>query len=283
MAMRKAMFAGTWYPAEAHRCERQIQEFLLETPSSIAGAPPFVAGIVPHAGWHFSGAVACRVIELLARQTVPDVLFLFGMHLPAHANPRMMVDGSWETPFGDLPVAAQVADALRGRFSFRIETAQDFTPDNTLELQLPFVRYFFERIPIVPIGVPANPSAVEIGRAAVELANELGFAVKVIGSTDLTHYGANYGYMPQGPADAAVQWVREENDRRIVEAMVAMATGKVLDEAAMHLNACCAGAAAATISAAHTMGATQGRRVAYTTSYDKHPGDSLVGYVGIVY
>jgi hypothetical protein len=31
------------------------------------------------------------------------------------------------------------------------------------------------------------------------------------------------------------------------------------------------------------MGAGRARQVAYATSYDKSPGDSFVGYVGIVF
>jgi len=31
------------------------------------------------------------------------------------------------------------------------------------------------------------------------------------------------------------------------------------------------------------LGATEGRLLRYTTSYDVHPGDSIVGYAGIVY
>jgi len=44
-----------------------------------------------------------------------------------------------------------------------------------------------------------------------------------------------------------------------------------------------AGAAAAAIAAGREMGATRGETVAYATSYEKSPGNSFVGYVGIVF
>lgn len=283
MHSRTAMFTGSWYPSDASQCEHQIQEFLEETPAPPDSVPPFVGGIVPHAGWYFSGAVACRVIQLLSQKPAPDVLLVFGMHLRPGAPNYIMTDGSWETPFGEIPVASELAEALTEKFPFKVETTTDFTPDNTIELQLPFIKYFMEGVRIVPIGVPPNSASLAIGESAVSAAAEMGLSIKVLGSTDLTHYGANYGFSPHGTGEKAVRWVREENDRKIIAAMVDMDPERVLQEAASSLNACCAGAAATTLAAAKALGAEGGHIVSYTTSYDKSPGDSLVGYAGIVF
>jgi len=106
--------------------------------------------------------------------------------------------------------------------------------------------------------------------------------LRVVGSTDLTHYGPNYGYTGHGSGAQAVAWVREENDRRLIEAVLALAPGRVVDEGLRRGNACCAGAAAAAIQAAMGLGARQGQMLAYATSYDKSPGESFVGYAGIL-
>jgi len=277
------MFAGSWYPSHASKCEQQIQEFLEVPPEPIAKAPPFVGGIVPHAGWYFSGAIACRVIQLLSEGPAPDVLVVFGMHLRPGAPNHIMTTGAWQTPFGDIPIASELAEALARKFSFKVETTTDFTPDNTIELQLPFIKYFFGDVPIVPIGVPPDIASLAIGERAVSAAAGLGLSIKVLGSTDLTHYGANYGFSPHGTGDEAVRWVRDENDRKIIDSMIDMDPERVLQEASSRLNACCAGAVATTITAARSLGADRGHRVSYSTSYDKSPGDSLVGYVGIVF
>jgi AmmeMemoRadiSam system protein B len=80
-----------------------------------------------------------------------------------------------------------------------------------------------------------------------------------------------------------VQWVRNDNDRRAIAAMVDMDPERVIGEALAHQNACCAGAAAAAIAAGKATGASSAEKVAYATSYDKSPGANLVGYVGIVF
>ena len=64
--------------------------------------------------------------------------------------------------------------------------------------------------------------------------------------------------------------------------MLALKPEEVIIEAQASHNACCAGAAATAIEAAISLGANQADEIAYATSYDKSPGDSFVGYVGIV-
>jgi AmmeMemoRadiSam system protein B len=138
-------------------------------------------------------------------------------------------------------------------------------------------------VKIVPIGVSPVENSFEIGKAVVEIATSLGLEVKVIGSTDLTHYGFNYGFTPKGTGPAALKWVRHENDRKVIEAMLALEPVAVISEAQARQNACCAGAAATAIAASKQLGAEKAELIAYATSYDKSPGDSFVGYTGIVF
>ncbi len=282
MTVRRASFAGSWYPDIPEACEREIKQFLglkaLEIPSG-----PWVGGIVPHAGWYFSGAIACHVIQALKTGTPPDVFILFGMHLHPSSPNYIMMEGAWETPFGDLAIETELARRLTERFPFRMETAHNHTKDNTIELQLPFIKYFFPKAKIVPMGLPPKKTSLEIGKAAAEISSDLGICARVIGSTDLTHYGFDYGFIPEGTGTSAVKWVRNENDRRIIEAMLTMNPSGVIEEALTNQNACCSGAAAAAMAAGKALGAATATQTAYATSYDKRPGDSFVGYVGIVF
>ena len=283
MNVRPAMFSGSWYPAAASACERQIQGFLANLQVNTVSKSAFSAGIVPHAGWTFSGAIACNVIRLLTRGESPDLIWVFGMHLHPRSQARIMTSGAWETPFGNVEVEEQCSRQLAQRFSFEVETAEHFTPDNTIELQLPFIKYFFPDARIVPVGVPPSGDALNIGKAAVEISSETGRRIRIVGSTDLTHYGPNYGFSPKGTGAPAVQWVKEDNDRRIIDALLALDPQRVIEEALTRQNACCAGAAACAVAAGNALGTEKAELVAYATSYDKHPNDSLVGYAGIVF
>jgi hypothetical protein len=280
---RRAAFAGSWYPARASDCEREIKAFLAEGQGITPPQRKLVGGIVPHAGWYFSGSIACNVIHCLKSQDEADVIVVFGMHLHPDSPCYMMAEGAWETPFGEIAVEETLAAELAKTFAFTLETPDRFTQDNTIELQLPFVKYFFKNAKIVSMGVPPNTQSLKIGKAVAANAKQLGLTVRVIGSTDLTHYGRNYGFLSQGTGTKAVNWVRTQNDRRVIEAMLALDPERVIREALANQNACCAGAAATAIETAKCLGAEKADQIAYATSYDKSPGDSFVGYVGVVF
>lgn len=283
MSIRSAVFAGSWYPADAGACEKEIRAFLKEARGREVPIEQPAAGIVPHAGWYFSGSIACDVIHRLSSGDPADVVIIFGMHLRASDPCFIMARGSWETPFGVLDVDQDLAGKLTERFDFQVETSENFVQDNTIELQLPFVKYFHPQARIVPMGVPPVRASLEIGRAAARIAARTGKRLKIIGSTDLTHYGSNYGFTPKGSGPQALRWVRDENDRHVIDAMLALAPEKVIDEGLNRHNACCAGAAATAIAASRELGARRAHEVAYATSYDKSPGESFVGYVGVVF
>jgi AmmeMemoRadiSam system protein B len=284
MNVRKSVFSGSWYPARASECETMIRKFLAGTEARHTDAETHCCGgIVPHAGWYFSGEIACQVMHRLQEGRQPDIVIVFGMHLHHRDSACIMPVGAWETPFGDIPVAEDLARKLTNSFSFVIETPDNFQPDNTIELQLPFVKYFFPEARIVAIGIPPTETAIQMAEFIVDTSTDRGVSIMVVGSTDLTHYGPNYGFSPKGTGREALDWVTGENDRSVIARMLAMDPSGVIREARENGNACCAGAAAAAIAAGKKMGVQQAVELAYATSYDKSPGSSFVGYTGIVF
>ena len=158
-----------------------------------------------------------------------------------------------------------------------------YTNDNTVEIQMPLVKYYFPESRLLALRAPHSAEAIKIGWAAVEAAQEQGKTLAAFGSTDLTHYGPNYGFSPQGRGDRALKWVKEENDRGFIDLALAMDAAGMLDHAARHHSACSAGGAAAALAACQAMGAEKGLLADYYTSADIMPGESFVGYAGIVF
>lgn len=301
MIVKKAAFAGSWYPANANRCKEKIEYFLSENYGPVKGR--FAGGVVPHAGWFFSGSIACRVIASIAFSLpsdsntssasestgkIPekiDAVFIFGMHMEPGAQPCVMTSGAWQTPLGDLPVHEALAAefAANRKICAKTESPGSFAEDNTIEVQLPFIKYFFPEASIVPVGVPPCNIAEKMGNFAVETAEKLGLNIVVLGSTDMTHYGTNYGFAPAGSGIQALGWVKNDNDPKAVNAMCSMNSDDIIFQGLKNRNLCCAGAAAAAAAAAKKMGAVKGIAFDYATSYDKHPGASFVGYSGILF
>lgn len=282
MAKRKADLAGSWYPARASDCEKTIEEFSRSAAPCPAGET-FFGGIVPHAGWVYSGSIACNVIRCMSGSAIPETMLMFGRHLHPSSGNYLMKEGTWATPFGDLELDYELGERLSREFPFRVETPDNYDQDNTIEVQLPFIKYFFPETRILPVGLPPNAASLAIGEKVVELGESLGRTMMVLGSTDLTHYGLNYGFTPKGVGGTAVDWVKEDNDRKVIDRILGMDSKGVIDEALTNHNACCSGAAAAAISAARKLGARKAEKLVYATSYDIRPDHSFVGYVGVVF
>jgi hypothetical protein len=162
--------------------------------------------------------------------------------------------------------------------------------EHSIEVQVPLLRHVLPEVRIVPIAVLPDRQAATLGRMVGLVIRTLEADAVCLGSTDLTHYGPSYGFAPKGMGAAAIRWMREENDRRMLDLMVAVDADKVVAEARAHANACGAGAVAATLAAARELGAQRGCIVQYTTSYDvmrdsmgRPDADAAVGYGGVVF
>jgi AmmeMemoRadiSam system protein B len=242
-----------------------------------------LSAVVPHAGWAFSGKLAYKTIRYLAEDC--DTVIVVGGHMHRGEGVLVAQEEGFETPFGPLMSDREFVERLsdRVRKENSIPIGADKVPDNTVEVNLPFVKHLFPERSAVWLRVGAGTEAEELGRLCAETAEELEKKVVLIGSTDLTHYGPSYGFTPKGTGEQAFRWVRDENDGAIVRAMLNMETGNVLQLGNEHKAACSSGAAAAAISFAEHRGVEEGRLVGYASSHDVHPGDSFVGYAGIVY
>ena len=283
MGVRKADFAGSWYPGRESECRETIESFSSACIPCPSGVVKMAGGIVPHAGWYYSGQISFNVIKCLKGDNDPDLFVIFGRHLHPGSGNYIMAEGAWDTPLGDLEIAGDVAERLISEFKFRIETSSRYEQDNTIELQLPFIKYLFPDVKILPIGAPPAPASIRVGQKIAEIAEDMGKKLLVLGSTDLTHYGYNYGYTPKGIGREAVDWVKEHNDKKMIDLMLDMDAEGVISESLANSNACCSGAVAAAIEAMKRMGARKGVKLIYATSYDIRPDNSFVGYAGILY
>lgn len=145
------------------------------------------------------------------------------------------------------------------------------------------VKYFFPDAKLLALRSPASLKAKELGEAVAETAQREGISVLAVGSTDLTHYGPNYGFLTKGIGPSAVEWVRKENDKGFVDRALKMDTEGLLKHAEENDSACSAGAAASAVATCKALGAKKGILLDYYTSYEILPDDSFVGYAGILF
>jgi AmmeMemoRadiSam system protein B len=291
MQTRKPIVAGQFYPARRDACIEEIKQCLEAGTISKLLPAPIVAGIVPHAGWLFSGTPAAMVFAAIKKQhkTVQTFVIFGAAHGYYGQSPAVYEAGNWITPLGEVAIDEDLADAVLDS-AVAVKDSMAHTSEHSIEVQVPLIQYLFEDARILPILVPPSRQAVElgtgIGRIIKESENK---KIVCIGSTDLTHYGPRYGFTPRGTGKKALRWASDVNDREFIDSALKLEPQRMLESAARNYNACGAGAAAAAVAAAKTLGKTEGLLLAHTNSNEVMlrkmgtTGSDSVGYAAIVF
>ena len=281
MNRRKRALPRGWYPADKKECQREIESYLEGWSPSQLQLVKGLGGIVPHAGWYFSGKLAARVFHALKLRSKVEVIVLYGGHLSTEDLPRVVTEEACETPFGDIEIHAGFVKSLMKRMDVKKESPT--SGDNTIEIQLAMLKYFFPGAKLVAIRSPLSPKAETLGKEVAEVAQQEKISILAIGSTDLTHYGPNYGFLRKGIGPTSVEWVKKENDKGFIDRALKMDAAGLLKHALENDSACSAGAVISTMATSKALGAEKGILLDYYTSYDIMPDDSFVGYAGILY
>jgi AmmeMemoRadiSam system protein B len=281
MNRRNRALPRGWYPVDKKECQREIESYLEGWSPPQLPSSRGLGGVVPHAGWYFSGKLATRVFYTLKLKSKAEVVVLYGGHLSTEDLPHIVTEESCETPFGDIEVHSTFVKNLMKKIDMKKESP--ISGDNTIEIQLAIIKYFFPEAKLVAIRSPLSLKAEILGNVVAEVAKGEKISILAIGSTDLTHYGPNYGFVKKGIGPASVEWVKKENDKGFIDQALKMDAAGLLKHALANDSACSAGAVVSAVSTCEALGVEKGILLDYYTSYDIMPDDSFVGYAGIIY
>ncbi len=289
MDSRQPVVAGQFYPARPQACEQSVVACLDEAKIEVELPQTIAAGIVPHAGWMFSGPLAAMVFAAVKqRHDKVDTFVIFGAAHGYFGNkPAVYSSGVWHTPLGRIAIDEELSEAIM-RGGKAVGDGAAHGGEHSIEVQVPFIQHLFPEARIVPVVVPPGDYAIALGEMVGDEILESDKTIVCIGSTDLTHYGPRYGFAPMGLGEEGLKWASEVNDAEFIDKAVALDAQGLLSSAAEHCNACGPGAAAATIAAAKKQGKTKGTLLAHTNSNQimqqkmDATSSEAVGYAAIV-
>jgi AmmeMemoRadiSam system protein B len=285
--IRYPVVAGRFYPADAQQCRTLVDSYL--KPHATANQKRWLGAVVPHAGWICSGAVAGQAIATLATQSPTDLVVIFGaVHTPVFLE-QAALDSyrRWCLPGGTSEIAHELRSELAKQANLFVVDDRLHVREHAIEVNIPLVQQAFAGKPILPIEVPMTPAAPLIGQATAQAIATLGLHAAYIASSDLTHYGPNYEFMPAGVGPMAMQW-EKQNDQQLLNLITTLAAEQIVPEVHQHYNACGPGAIAALLGACREAGATAGEVLWHTNSYETlaniqpQPPTNAVGYAGVV-
>lgn len=219
---------------------------------------------MPHAGYVYSGAVAA---EVYASIEGAQTFVLLGPNHYMAGSAVAVSEESWRTPLGEVEVDLGLVKRLDGIID-RDEIAH--LKEHSIEVQVPFLQYFFKDFKIVPIaiGMQDYDTVKEVAAELIRALEGYGRSTVIVASSDFTHY-----------EDVNVARKKDATLIGDVERLDAPA----LYDDIYRLNATCCGYGpiAAMIMTCTARGAKEGRLIRYATSGDVTGDRQVVGYAGI--
>ena len=195
MDIRKPVVAGQFYPDDKTELERQVRNFLLAKGREIKKENA-KAAVVPHAGYNFSGKLAGKVFSIIPHKK--DFILLGVNHSGIGAKACLSIE-DFETPLGIVKNNRALGEKILAKLKKEKIDAeineQAHALEHSLEVQLPFLQASqnkFEIVPIILNGLEYE-ECIKTAKVLSEFGSENVF---VLASSDFTHYGPAYGFVP---------------------------------------------------------------------------------------
>lgn len=183
-SVQPTQVAGSFYPAEADACLRQVDDALAGARAAPLAAKAVIA---PHAGFVYSAPIQASAYAPLraGRGEITRVVILAPAHRLAFKGLALSPAESWDTPLGAMAVDWPFLSRILSLPDVAV-TAAPFAREHALEIQLPFIRRALgAEVAICPILVGgAGPDLVAAALRALWGGPETAIVV----SSDLSHY-----------------------------------------------------------------------------------------------
>ncbi len=202
--------AGRFYPGNETALKDQIRGFLQKTPQQpITGKP--IAIISPHAGYQYSGQVAAYGYKAVQDNGFTRVIIVSPSHFSSGKRFRgvsILNVKNFKTPLGVVPVDLEACNQLlnsapdtplqnapRKATSLFGSFDSAYQNEHSMETQLPFLQMALGNFKLVPImvGILIDNDYDLVANAIRPLMDD---NTLVVVSSDFTHFGEGYGYVP---------------------------------------------------------------------------------------
>jgi len=270
--IREPAVSGMFYPNNPKTLSRDIEQYLNE--ASVEPVRGDIIGIIsPHAGYMYSGPVAAHGYKAIMNRVYDTVIIIAPSHKMYFEGVAIMSEGSYKTPFGNVPIDKDVAQRLLTMDGVIKQNIEAHRGEHSLEVQLPFLQFVlkdFQIIPLIMGNQALNVCEILSESLYKTLMNEKRRFL-VVGSTDLSHY---YPYMEAIKLDGVIVHHIQNFD----------INNLIKDLEKEKCEACGAGPMVTTMMVSKRLGATKSRVLKYANSGDISGDRSgVVGYVSSIF
>lgn len=185
--------AGQWYTADAEALASEITGYLEK--AETAPVDHVIALIQPHAGYQYSGGVAAYGMKAVAGKPFKRVIVMGPSHRVPMENVASIAEAThYATPLGETPLDLEFIAALKEHPYFQTIPYAD-EEEHSVQIHLPLLQRVLGDFLFVPIVV--GEVDTDTARAMADVLRGLvDEDTLIIASSDFTHYGPRYGYVP---------------------------------------------------------------------------------------
>ena len=188
----RSSLAGTWYKADPEALRAEVAGCFEK-----AQAEPrndVIALILPHAGYQYSGPTAACGLQALGRSYQRVIVIGPTHRLPMEDMFSVPRATHYETPLGRVPLDVEFAEKLLAYPLFR-DVPAAYQQEHSVQIEVPLLQYKVNDFKLVLI-VAGQCSHETVAQAGRILASLIDADTLVVASSDFTHYGAGYQYVP---------------------------------------------------------------------------------------
>ena len=259
--------AGMWYPANPTDLRQTIDLYL----SRASSTPPegkIITGIVPHAGYGYSGQVAAYTYRLIQNMPFKRVVLLGFSHRVPFRGFSVSQYSGYKTPLGVALIDQDFSRALLSVSPQKKWIPQAEAQEHSLENQIPFLQAVLKdfKMVLVFMGEQDFQTCSLLARELARLLANTSDTV-ILASTDLSHFHTDQ--QARTLDGDFIRHVREFAPEALAKAVVSGSC-----------EACGAGPTIAAMLAARELGANRSVILNYANSGDV-TGDrrQVVGYL----
>ena len=193
MQILASRLAGTWYAGDRDDLRAGIEAMLEQ--ASPRGLGDVRALLVPHAGYAYSGATAAAAYREVRGASCDRVILLGPSHrIPLVDQAVIPRAAALRTILGDAPLDTAAASRRLAQPGF--DDAPEALPgEHSVEIQFPWLQVVLPGVPVLPI-VVGRLSERAVAALADGLRREWTDRTLLVVSSDFTHYGQAFGYVP---------------------------------------------------------------------------------------
>lgn len=195
----KSSLAGSWFSAGGKELRDQLAAWVAEAAEHDKGElkGEVIALLQPHAGYIYSGSIAAYGLNKIKGKSYDRVIVIGPSHRVWLENSICVPKDAdaLETPFGRTGIDADGVKAL-AKNSFVVSDDKTHYAEHSVQIHLPMLQFALgEGFKILPVicGQLDNDAVMKIAAAIKPLLND---RTLLVISSDFTHYGQNFDYVP---------------------------------------------------------------------------------------